>query len=111
MKSSIMRIIEFIQKFPSEKSCRLDFKMMREAEVVICKKCKGKHHYWLSKKWQWQCSKCEFRTTVRSGTFMENSNLSFHIWYIAMCMMSFTKKGISAVELKRQLGQKRYEST
>ncbi|MCX6183017.1 MAG: IS1595 family transposase [Bacteroidetes bacterium] len=106
-----MRIIEFIKKFPNEKSCRLDFKMMREEEGVICKKCKGKHHYWLAKKWQWQCSKCEFRTTLRSGTFMENSNLSFHKWYIAMCMMSFTKKGISAVELQRQLGQKRYEST
>jgi len=87
-----MRIIEFITKFPNENSCRLDFKMMREEEGVICKKCKGKHHYWLAKKWQWQCSKCEFRTTLRSGTFMENSNLSFHKWYIAMSLMSFKKK-------------------
>jgi hypothetical protein len=30
-------------------------------------------------------------------------------WYIAMHLMTSTKKGFSAHELKRQLGHKRYE--
>lgn len=40
---------------------------------------------------------------------MENSNLSFLVWYRAMFLMSTTKKGFSAKEIQRQLGLKRYE--
>ena len=40
---------------------------------------------------------------------MENSNLPFRKWYLAMAFMSFSKKGISARELQRQLNHKRYE--
>ena len=41
---------------------------------------------------------------------MANSKLSLHKWYLAMAFMSFSKKGISASELQRQLGHSRYES-
>lgn len=44
-----------------------------------------------------------------SGTIMQNSNLSFLIWYKAMFLMSTTKKGFSAKEIQKQLGLKRYE--
>lgn len=40
---------------------------------------------------------------------MENSNLSFLIWYKVMSLMSATKKGFSAKETQKQLGLKRYE--
>jgi hypothetical protein len=39
---------------------------------------------------------------------MENSNLPFRKWYLAMAFMSFTKKGLSAKELQRQLDHPRY---
>ena len=39
---------------------------------------------------------------------MENSNLSFRVWYLAILFMTATKKGISACEMQRQLGYKRY---
>lgn len=35
---------------------------------------------------------------------MHGSNLKLRIWYLAMAFMSFSKKGISAKELQRQLG-------
>ena len=41
---------------------------------------------------------------------MEDSNLSFHIWYTCMAYMTFSKKGISALEMQRQLGHSRYET-
>lgn len=41
---------------------------------------------------------------------MENSNLSFHTWYTCMAFMTFSKKGISAMELQRQLGHTRWET-
>ncbi len=82
--------------------------MVRKKEDIKCKNCGCTKHYWLKAKYQWQCSECRFRTTLRSGTMMENSNLPFRKWYLAMAFMSFTKKGLSAKELQRQLDHPRY---
>lgn len=105
-----MNILHFIDQFPNEHSCRIHFKEVRDKEGVVCKKCGCKKHYWLKNKYQWQCSECNFRTTLRSGTMLENSNLPFRKWYLAMAFMSFSKKGISAKELQRQLGHSRYRT-
>lgn len=105
-----MKLHEFSQRFPDENSCKLHCKSVREQEGIICKKCSGKKHYWLEAKWQWQCASCRFRTTLRSGTIMESAKLSFHKWYLCMAFMSSTKKGISALEMQRQLGHKRYRT-
>lgn len=105
-----MNILEFVEIFPTEESCKLHFKEQRERIGVTCQKCGCKKHYWLKSKWQWQCSECSFRTTLRSGTFMKASNLPIRKWYLAMTFMSATKKGLSACELQRQLGHKRYDT-
>lgn len=57
----------------------------------------------------YQCKKCRYRTSLRSGTIMEASKLPFQYWFIAMYLMSCTKRSISVYELQRQLGHKRYE--
>lgn len=104
-----MEIIKFMELFSDEKFCRKHFKETRMSQGVICKQCSNTRHYWLSGKEQFECSSCTFRTTLRSGTVMENSNLSFKIWYCAFFIMTSTKKGISAKEMQRQLNLKRYE--
>lgn len=104
-----MEIIKFMTQFATEEKCRTHFKELRMLEGIICKRCNGTAHYWLQGKEQFQCVCCKFRTTLRSGTVMENSNLSFKIWYCAMFLMTSTKKGISSCEMQRQLGMKRYE--
>ena len=105
-----MNIIKFFEDFPDEIKCKQHFKEVREHQGIICKKCGCIKHYWLKDKWQWQCSECRFRTTLRSGTMMENAKLPVRTWYLAMAFMSFSKKGISATEMQRQLGHSRYES-
>lgn len=105
-----MTILEFLHEFPDNESCKLHFKEQREKEGISCKHCGSTKHYWLAPKSQWQCSSCKFRTTLRSGTIMEHSNLSFHTWYTCMAFMSFSKKGISAMEMQRQLGHTRWET-
>ena len=105
-----MTILKFVEQFPDEKSCRAHMRKAREKEGIVCKRCRGKKHYWLKAKWAWQCAKCDFRTSLRSGTVMENSNLPIRTWYLAMAFMSFTKKGLSAIELQRQLGHSRYQT-
>ncbi len=57
----------------------------------------------------WECKGCGHRTSLRSGTVMEGSKLPFRYWFTALAYLSNTKKSISAKELQRQLGHKRYE--
>lgn len=105
-----MTLVDFIKKFSDEQKCKEYFRDIRIKEGVRCKKCGKNKHYWLSAKWQFQCADCGFRTTLRSGTVMENSRLSYSMWFLIMLYMTGTKKGISACELQRQLGHKRYNT-
>ena len=105
-----MKLIQFIQQFPDERSCRDHFRKQREQEGIKCKQCGCTKHYWLKAKWQWQCAECDFRTTLRSGTIMEHAKLPVQKWYMAMAFMSLTKKGISAKELQSQMSHSRYAS-
>lgn len=104
-----MNIFTFTAHFGDEQTCRNHFKSQRDAQGVVCKKCGHTHHYWKKDKWSYECKSCKFRTSLRSGTIMQNSNLPFLVWYRAMFLMSTTKKGFSAKEIQRQLGLKRYE--
>lgn len=104
-----MNLIKFIESFPDESSCRIKFKEFRDEQGVICRKCGGTDHYWLQTIEQYQCKKCKTRTTLRSGTVMQASNLPFRYWFIAIHLLTSTKKTFSAKELQRQIGHKFYE--
>ncbi len=104
-----MKIFEFNKYFPDEATCRRKFKEMRDKEGVTCQHCASHDVVWLESKQQYQCKHCRHRTTLRSGTVMHGSKLPFHYWFIAMHLLTATKKSISAAELQRQLGHNRYQ--
>lgn len=104
-----MNLISFIGSFPDEQTCRDRFKEFRDAEGVICRKCGSNEHYWLKTIESYQCKKCKTRTTLRSGTVMQDSNLPFRYWFLAIHFITGTKKSFSALELQRQIGHKYYE--
>jgi transposase-like protein len=104
-----MNLFSFTANFSSEASCRLHFKAERDKQGIKCNRCGHKQHYWIKSRWSYECKKCNHRTSLRSGTIMESSNLSFLIWYKTMFLLSATKKGFSSKEIQKQLGLKRYE--
>ena len=104
-----MNIFSFTAEFDSEESCRIHFKEERDKIGVICKRCSHREHYSIKSQWSYECKKCRSRTSLRSGTIMQSSNLSFLIWYKTMFLLTATKKGFSSKEIQRQLGLKRYE--
>jgi transposase-like protein len=104
-----MNLIKFIESFPDEASCRLKFKEFRDAQGIVCRKCGCKDHYWLKTVEKYECKKCKTRTSLRSGTVMQASNLPFRYWFIAFHLLTATKKSFSALELQRQIGHKFYE--
>jgi len=104
-----MNIFKFTAEFDSEESCRTHFKEERDKIGVVCKKCSNTTHYWIKSQWSYECKSCRSRTSLRSGTVMQSSKLSFLIWYKTMFLLTATKKGFSSKEIQRQLGLKRYE--
>lgn len=104
-----MKLSEFFTKYTDEVACKLAIKAVRDKEGVVCKKCGCREHYWKSDKWQYEYRQCHFRTTLKSGTAMEGSNLPFRYWLTTIALLTTTKKSFSALEIQRQLGHKRYE--
>src|SRR5690606_41375454 len=99
-----MNIFSFSAEFSSEEACRLHFKEERDKIGVACKNCSHTEHYWIKSQWSYECKKCKSRTSLRSGTIMQSSNLSFLIWYKTMFLLTATKKGCSYNEIQRTLG-------
>lgn len=104
-----MNLLNFFKKYPDEASCIDGFKNKRLEMGVVCKKCQHTEHYFRKTDLKFQCKKCGYRISLRSGTVMENSNLPFQYWMICIELMTLSKKSFSALEMQRMLGHKRYE--
>lgn len=104
-----MKVSELYQKFPDDSTCRQILKIIRENEGVICKKCGGDEYYWKNDKECFECKRCKFRTSLRNGTIMENSNLPIKYWLLALIIYEKSKGGITAIDLQKGFGHKRYE--
>ncbi|MDZ7775577.1 MAG: IS1595 family transposase [Bacteroidales bacterium] len=104
-----MNLFSFTAHFDNEEACRYHFKEERDKIGVVCKRCGHTEHFWIKSRWSYECKSCRSRTSLRSGTIMQGSNLPFLVWYKTMFLLSATKKGFSSKEIQKQLGMKRYE--
>jgi len=96
-----MRILDFYHHYPDEQSCWTAFKTYREKVGMTCRKCGGTEYYWKRKLEQWEFRDCAQRTTLKSGTVMQNSTLTFQYWFVAMYLLTSSKKSFSAKEVQR----------
>jgi len=104
-----MTLFNFSEKFPDEETCKEYFRHHREKQGVVCKKCGHTEHYWKQDKQQFECKKCKFRTTLKSGTVLHGSKLPFRYWFMTMHLLTSTKKTFSALEVQRQIKHKYYK--
>lgn len=74
--------------FADQKSRRIHFEAQRDKEGVVCNRCRSTEHYWLQNKWNYQCKYGTARISLRSGTILESSKLSFMIWYKTIFLLS-----------------------
>lgn len=51
----------------------------------------------------YQCNGCRSQFTVTVGTIFEDSHIPLHKWLLAIHLMCSSKKGISALQLQREL--------
>ena len=52
----------------------------------------------------WQCIRCKQQVSLTAGTLFDNTKLPLTTWFLAIYLLSQSKNGISALDLKRQLG-------
>lgn len=105
-----MDFITYMTTYKDEQTCIEHFRLTREKQGLVCSKCQGTHCYWISSILSYQCANCRKRFSLKKDTIMENSKLKFHTWYLISGLMTYTKKGMSACEVRRAMGNRRYES-
>ena len=87
-----MTLIDFIKDYPYESSCKAKFKAYREQVGVVCPKCGSHEHYWKRDKESYECKQCKYRQGLRANTIIHKSKLSYRYWFIAMHLLTSTKK-------------------
>ncbi len=105
--SSFANMLEVLS---SEDTCRQFLEKIRWDNKPVCPRCgsKGKEHYELKQKGTFQglrkCKDCRERFTVRVGTMFHGSPIPLRKWFIAIYIFTSHKKGISSLQLHRDLG-------
>src|SRR5580658_7519725 len=104
---------EFETRFPigDDDACAAYLKARRWPQGVVCPRCGNPGVYDLhTRKWHWQCTQCApggstgYRFSVIAGTIFENTNKPLRDWFKVVHLMTTSKKGISALQIQRQLG-------
>lgn len=94
----------------TETECREHFERVRWPSVIVCPHCLDPKGYRLGgaagAKGYMKCGAgdCRKKFTVKVGTVMEDSPISYKKWLLAFCLMAGSKKGFSAHQLHRSLG-------
>jgi len=58
----------------------------------------------------YRCADCKMQFTVRVNTVMHDSHLPVRLWLMTFSIMCSAKKGVSALQLQRQLGLGSYKT-
>lgn len=103
-----MRTSRYISMYDTEEKCILLIKKWRLKEGVRCRRCQSMTHYWIATRLRFRCTNCRRETTLRSGTALEYSKLSYRDWVHTLLVLTDSKKPVSAAHLQRILRLKYY---
>lgn len=112
-KQGYMTYFEFTKRFPDENSA-IDFIVATKyKDGYVCPKCgsihKGIYHQKYNHRFMY-CNNCKSEFSALKGTVFENTHLDLRMWLYAMNLVLVSRKGISALQLKRELGMGSYQS-
>ena len=99
-----MNLVKLIHQFGNDEKCRERLSQLRWPNGVICPRCQSQSISTLGEREQYDCNACRYRFSVTSGTIFHDSHLPLTKWFLAVYLMTESKKGMSALQLKRTLG-------
>jgi transposase-like protein len=96
-----MNILEVFKQFPTQESCVKYLEKVRWGGEIRCPYCtstntaKADHRH--------RCYTCKTSFSVTVGTIFHRTHLPLQKWFLAIVLMLNAKKGISALQLSRDL--------
>lgn len=95
---------DFFKRFPDEDAARLYLETARWPSGIICIHCQHSEVWKIRGGKLYTCKGCRTQFTIRTGTVMEDSKISLQKWIYAMYLMTTSRKGISSIQLSKELG-------
>lgn len=99
-----MNLLEISEKFPTELDVIKHFEKVRWGETITCPYCNGTNIWNRAKDFRLNCKSCKKSFSVTTNTGLHNTRLSLKKWLYAFSVVSDAKKGLSAMQLQRNLG-------
>lgn len=108
---------QLMQRFSTEETCKEFLQERRWPNGVRCPRCNNEKVYELkSKPFHWVCKGKDcggrngYRFSVITKTVFENTNYDLRVWFQVIYLMTQSKKGISALQIHRQIGSGDYRT-
>ena len=97
-------LLTLIDDYSTDAKCRELLERLRWPSGVACIRCGSMSISEIESRNQYDCNDCRYQFSVTVGTIMHDSHLPLRKWFLAIYLMCESKKGISALQLKRTLG-------
>jgi hypothetical protein len=93
-------------QFGTDGQCAEALETSRWPEGFRCPECGDADYYLLKggKHKTFQCKCCRLQTSLIAGTLFQSTHLALSIWFLVIYLVSQAKTGLSALDLKWQLG-------
>ena len=95
---------EFFTSFPDERSAVDYVEAIRWPYIVVCPHCESGRTSRQRAYQYHQCKDCRKKFTVRTGTVFERSHVPLDKWLYAMYLTQTARKGVSSMQLSKELG-------
>jgi transposase-like protein/ribosomal protein L37AE/L43A len=100
----------FLERFGSDARCRAYRVRIRWPEGFRCEGCGHARAYRHKKRLIEECTACGKQHPLLAGTIFEQTKTGLARWFLAIYLVTSSKGGISAMELKRQMGFGSYQT-
>jgi transposase-like protein len=104
MSRSTISTFKLFEMYPDEASARTYLEGRLWLNGVTCPECKGMERITVRKDGYYRCNACKLDFTVRTGTIFERSHVPLHKWLYAMYLLVTARKGISSMQLAKEIG-------
>ena len=103
---------EFQRLFPDDAACAAYLEKARWSDGFVCPHCQaaGEPFRFANRPGVLRCRKCRRDTGLTVGTVMARLHTPLSVWFWSAYLVSSQTPGVSAVQLRRQLGLSRYET-
>ncbi len=100
----------FLERFGTDAQCRAHLFEVRWPEGFRCAGCGHDRAWALRSRLIDECAACGKQHSLLAGTIFEQTKTGLARWFLAIFLVTSSKRGISAMELKRQMGFGSYQT-